>query len=145
MHVQEQKRSSLIIFALLSSFVLSLCSGCAVWDAYFMAKFDVNEYQYITRIRTHSQLGQSLCGTDAVKNEVNYVYTVAKEYKNYAEYIPRNENSFQLASNVLTIAEEFHKRYQGDKPPSTVYCKAKFTALEQSADHVQKVIGAKPR
>ena len=61
--------------------VASTLSGCAVWDAYFMAKFDVNEYQYIARIRTHAELGAPLCGTPAVRDEVKYIYTVAHEYK----------------------------------------------------------------
>lgn len=120
-------------------------SGCAVWDAYFMAKFDVNEYQYITRIRTHSQIGASKCGTPDVVEHVRYIYTVAQEYKNYAEMIPRNENSFQLAGTLTQITDEFYKRYQSDKTPSAVYCKAKFAAIERSAENIQRVIGAKPR
>ncbi len=131
-----------VLAALLLS---SALSGCAVWDAYFMAKFDVNEYQYITRIRTHSQIGAPKCGTPEVTEHVRYIYTVAQEYKNYAEMIPRNENSFQLASTLTQITDEFYKRYQGDKPPSAVYCKAKFAAIERSSENIQKVIGAKPR
>lgn len=123
----------------------SALSGCAVWDAYFMAKFDVNEYQYITRIRTHSQIGAPKCGTPEVTEHVRYIYTVAQEYKNYAEMIPRNENSFQLASTLTQITDEFYKRYQGEKPPGAVYCKAKFAAIERSSENIQKVIGAKPR
>lgn len=128
---------------------LALLTGCStvknVWDSYFMAKFDVNEYQYITRIRTHSQLGSPKCGSPEVMEHVKYIYTVAQEYKNYAEMIPRNENSFGLATTLTTITDEFYKRYQGDKPPSAVYCKAKFAAIERSAENIQKVIGAKPR
>jgi hypothetical protein len=122
-----------------------LLSGCAVWDAYFMAKFDVNEYQYISRIRTHAEIGKDLCGTDAVKNEVRYIYVVASEYKNYAEHIPRNKDSFELADTLTKITDEFHKKYQSDKPPSVSYCKAKFSAIERSSENIQKVIGAKPR
>ena len=120
-------------------------SGCAAYDAYFMAKFDVNEYQYIARIRTHAQIAQGLCGTPAVKDEVKYIYTVAEEYKKYAEYIPHNENSFGLAGTLTQITEEFQKRYQDDTPPSAMYCKIKMSAIMQSAENIQKVIGAKPR
>ena len=134
---------------LLIALALVLLTGCTtvenVWDSYFMAKFDVNEYQYITRIRTHAQLGTPKCGTDAVLEHVKYIHTVSQEYKNYAEMIPKNENSFQLATTLTTITDEFYKRYQGDKPPSAVYCKAKFAAIERSAENIQKVIGAKPR
>jgi hypothetical protein len=125
--------------------VASMLSGCAVWDAYFMAKFDVNEYQYIARIRTHAELGAPLCGTAAVRDEVKYIYTVAHEYKNYAQHIPRNDDSIKLSVTLGQITDEFYKRYQGDKDPSAAYCRAKFTAISQSAENIQKVIGAKPR
>lgn len=130
---------------LISVIVAFSLSGCAVWDAYFMAKFDSNEYQYITRIRTHAQVGAPRCGTPEVVENVKYIYIAAQEYKNYAEMIPRNEDSFKLASTLTDITDEFYKRYQGDKPPSVVYCKAKFAAIERSSENIQKVIGAKPR
>lgn len=129
----------------LALLLISLLPGCALYDAYFMAKFDVNEYQYIARIRTHAEIGKDLCGTDAVRNEVNYIYVVATEYRNYAEHIPRNKDSFELADTLTKVTDEFYKKYQGDKPPSVAYCKAKFSAIERSAENIQKVIGAKPR
>lgn len=122
-----------------------LFSGCAVYDAYFMAKFDMNEYQYITRIRTQAQLGAPKCGTPEVVENVKYIYVAAQEYKNYAEKIPHNENSFKLATTLTDITNEFYKKYQDDKPPSAVYCKAKFAAIERSSENVQTVLGAKPR
>lgn len=134
---------------LLAVVFLSLLTGCStvknVWDSYFMAKFDVNEYQYITRIRTHAQLGTPKCGTPEVIEHVKYIHVVAQEYKNYAEMIPRNENSFQLAGTLTQITDEFYKRYQGNQPPSAVYCRAKFAAIERSSENIQRVIGAKPR
>lgn len=126
-----------------------MLSGCTtvknVWDAYFMAKFDVNEYQYITRIRTHAQLGTPKCGTPEVVEHVKYIYVAANEYKNYSEMIPKNEDSHRLATTLTDITDDFYKRYQGDKAPSTVYCKAKFAAIERSSENIQRVIGAKPR
>jgi hypothetical protein len=59
--------------------------------------------------------------------------------------IPRNQNSFDLAKTLTDITDEFYKKYQSDKPPSVVYCKAKFAAIERSSENIQKVIGAKPR
>jgi hypothetical protein len=126
-----------------------MLSGCTTvkntWDAYFMAKFDVNEYQYITRIRTHAQLGIPKCGTPEVVEHVKYIYVAANEYKNYSEMIPKNEDSHRLATTLTDITDDFYKRYQGDKAPSTVYCKAKFAAIERSSENIQRVIGAKPR
>lgn len=126
-----------------------LLSGCAqvnkLYDAYFMAKFDVNEYQYAARIRTQAQIGAPKCGTPDVIKHVDDIYSTASEYKNYAQKIPRNENSAKLAETLIEITNEFHKRYQGDKPPSAAYCKLKFAAIERSSEHIQTVLGAKPR
>lgn len=130
---------------LLAVLLVLLLPGCALYDAYFMAKFDVNEYQYITRIRTHSQVGAAKCGTPEVVENVKAIYMYAQEYKNYAEKIPHNENSFQLASTLTQITDEFYKRYQGDKPPGAVYCKAKFAAIERSSENIQTLLGTKPR
>lgn len=122
-----------------------LFSGCALYDAYFMAKFDVNEYQYITRLRTQAELAIDKCGTPEVIPSVNYVHTVALEFKNYAEKIPHNENAYSLATTLTSITDEFYKRYQSDKLPSKVYCQAKFKAIEGSSKNIQEVLGAKPR
>ena len=129
--------------------LFSMLSGCAsvqgLYEAYTMAKFDVNEYQYIARIRTHAQLGSPLCGTLDVKEHVKYIFVVAQEYKNYAELIPDNENSFKLATTLTQITDDFAKKYQNNETPSVVYCKAKFMAIERSSENIQRVIGAKPR
>lgn len=125
--------------------IVSLLSGCAIYDAYFMAKFDVNEYQYIARIRTQSQIGVQKCGTPGVVENVNAIYSYSQEYKNYAEKIPHNENSFQLASTLIQITEEFYKRYQGDNPPGVAYCRAKFGLIESSSENIQTTLGNKPR
>lgn len=122
-----------------------LLPGCALYDAYFMAKFDVNEYQYITRIRTQAELGVEKCGTPDVLDNVKYIRTTAHEFQNYVEKIPRNENALGLAKTLNEITEDLYKRYQGDKPPSAVYCKAKLSAIARSSENVQTVIGAKPR
>ena len=139
--LRECEMKRLLAIALLASGL----QGCALWDAYFMAKFDVNEYQYIARIRTHADIGKPLCGKPDVVGEVKYIYTVAEEYKKYAQYIPKNEESFKLAGTLTEITSEFWTRYQGDKPPSAMYCRAKFDAIMQSAENIQKVLGAKPR
>ena len=122
-----------------------LLPGCALYDAYFMAKFDVNEYQYITRIRTQAELGAEKCGTLDVIENVKYIRTAAHEFKNYAEKIPHNENATELANTLNQITEDLYKRYQEPKAPSAVYCKAKLAAIARSSENVQQVLGAKPR
>ena len=131
---------------LLSLVTLTGCSTVKnMWDAYFMAKFDVNEYQYITRIRTHSQIGAPKYGTPDVVENVKAIYVYAREYKNYAEKIPHNENATELANTLNQITEDLYRRYQDPKAPSAVYCRAKLAAIARSSENVQQVLGAKPR
>ena len=126
-------------------FLPFLLSSCAIYDAYFMAKFDVNEYQYITRIRTQAELGIEKCGTPDVIDNVKYIRTTAHEFKNYVEKIPHNENALELSKTLNEITEDLYKRYQDQKTPGTVYCKAKLSAIARSSENVQTVLGAKPR
>jgi len=121
-------------------------SSCAVYDAYFMAKFDPNEYQYITRIRTHAELGNSVCDNAVeAQEQAKYLWMTAREFKNYAEDLPHNEKTIPLTESLNTLTEEFYKRYQSGDKVSSYYCKAKFTAINESSINIQKVIGAKPR
>ena len=139
-----------MIKRLLTICVIALSlSGCSTvqnaWDAYNMAKFDVNEYQYVARIRTHAQLGVPLCGTPEVRAHVQYIFVAAQEFQNYAEMIPNNQESYDLAVTLTNITDGFWKRYVNNSQPSDVYCKAKFSAIERASENIQKVIGAKPR
>ena len=121
-------------------------SSCAVYDAYFMAHFDPNEYQYITRIRTHAELGNSVCDNPVeAQEQAKYLWMTAREFKNYADAIPDNEKTIPLTVSLNALTEEFYKRYQSGDKVSSFYCKAKFTAINESSINIQKVIGAKPR
>ena len=64
---------------------------------------------------------------------------------NYVEKIPHNENALELSKTLNEITEDLYKRYQDQKTPGTVYCKAKLSAIARSSENVQTVLGAKPR
>jgi hypothetical protein len=53
----------LVLFALLS------LNGCAVYDAYFMAKYDTNENALVSKIRTMAELGADEC-KNQLKSEI---------------------------------------------------------------------------
>ncbi len=39
-----------------------LLSGCTLLDAYFMAKYDTNEYFIVNDIKTKAQVAEENCG-----------------------------------------------------------------------------------
>ena len=50
--------------------VLSL-NGCALYDAYFMAKYDTTEHALVSKIRTMAEIGVDEC-KNQLKSEVTF-------------------------------------------------------------------------
>lgn len=127
--------------------VLSL-AGCStvqgLWDSYFMAKFDVNEYQYATAIRTEAQLA-NCSNRDSMKQTANRIYQKAAELRNYTQYIPRNEPSFNMALKLFNETKSLNERYESTENISEAYCKQKIKIVERSANEIQHAFGSKPR
>ncbi len=125
--------------------VISLLQGCALYDAYFMARFDNNEYLLINKIRTEANLGAAKCGKPEVVEEVDRVWRTAVEFKNYTQSIPRNQEATKMASELAEIVKGLSERYHGKEPVSIMYCTTKFSSIERNAVNIQNVIGKKPR
>ena len=131
---------------LLAVFLLTQAlSGCALYDAYFMARFDNNEYGLINRIRTEANLGASKCGKPEVKEVVDRMWYSAVEFRNYSQSIPHNEEATKMGSELAEIVKGLSDRYHGTEPVSMMYCTTKFSAIERNAVNIQNVIGKKPR
>lgn len=126
-------------------FLVSSLSGCAVYDAYFMARFDNNEYGLVNRIRTQANLGAAKCGKPEVVAEVNTLYSTSVEFRNYGQSIPHNEEVIKMGNELMAIVKEFRDRYQGTEPVSMFYCTTKFSTIERNAVNIQNVVGKKPR
>ena len=120
-------------------------SGCALYDAYFMARFDNNEYGLINRIRTEANLGAAKCGKPEVVEEVDHVWRTTVEFKNYTQSIPHNEEATKMGSELAEIVKGLSDRYHGSEPVSMIYCTTKFSSIERNAVNIQNVIGKKPR
>lgn len=106
-------------------------SGCALW----MANYDSSEYSLVNKIRTTAELGTCEPAT------INSLYTTTTEFKNFAQYIPRNKATIDLSKNLYIIVDELHKR----ENPSPAYCKIKLNLIAKSAEQIQQVVGSKPR
>jgi hypothetical protein len=126
-------------------FILSL-NGCALYDAYFMAKYDTTEYSLVNQVKTKAQIAEDNCSNPVmVIIRMNDLYNSALEFKNFTIYIPHNEDSAKLASNLFTLTKDTRDYFNKTEKISPVFCKAKIQQIVISADIIQHVIGSKPR
>ena len=116
---------------LLISCSFVLLSGCSLW----MANYDSGEYSLVNRVRTIAEVGS--CD----KATVTELYNNAAEFKNFAQYIPRNQATIDLSKNLYILVDELYKK----ENPSPAYCKIKLNIISKSAEQIQQVVGSKPR
>lgn len=125
--------------------LLPLLSSCAVYDAIMMTPFDPNEYRIITEIRVDAAYYKDGC-TNPLVAQPNAIALARKTelYEVYSEQIPNNTDSYKAAKSLNEIAQGLAKRY--DTPPvPPLFCKLKYTSIENSARVIQHVIGNRPR
>jgi hypothetical protein len=122
-----------------------LLSGCTVVDAYLMTKYDANEYQMITDIRSKARQSKTQCD-DANISKINSGITAysTQLFVLYSEHIPRNKDMIDASQALNTIAQGLADQYKNTKV-STAFCKIKFESIETSAEKMQVIIGGRPR
>jgi len=126
-------------------FATVLLNGCALWDAYFMAPYDANEYMLITEIRTNAAIYREQCGNPVIAPQnAQAMANRTLLYERYEENIPRNENGFKAARALNEIAQGLNTAYtKGAVSP--VFCKLKYNNIEHSAELIQQVTAGRPR
>ena len=130
---------------ILLSFVM-LLSGCTLFDAYFMAKYDTNEYFIVNDIKTKAQVAEENCGNHIlVVTQVNELYIKALEFKNFTTHIPRNKDADNMSTKLLTLTKDTRDYFNKAEKISPIFCKAKLQQVVKSADTIQHVLGSKPR
>jgi hypothetical protein len=130
---------------ILLSFAM-LLSGCTVFDAYFMAKYDTNEYFIVNDIKTKAQVAEENCGNHIlVVTQVNELYIKALEFKNFTTHIPRNKDADNMSTKLLTLTKDTRDYFNKAEKISPIFCKAKLQQVVKSADTIQHVLGSKPR
>jgi len=123
-----------------------LLSGCTVFDAYFMAKYDTNEYFIVNDIKTKAQVAEENCGNHIiVVTQVNELYIKALEFKNFTTHIPRNKDADNMSTKLLTLTKDTRDYFNKAEKISPIFCKAKLQQVVKSADTIQHVLGSKPR
>jgi hypothetical protein len=126
-------------------FAAVLLNGCALWDAYFMAPYDANEYMLITEIRTNAAIYREQCA-NPVTAPVNAQAMANRTllYERYEEHIPRNENGYKAAKALNEIAQGLNTAYVKG-PVSATFCRLKYVSIENSATLIQRVTAGRPR
>lgn len=123
-----------------------LLNGCALTDAYFMARYDTNEYGLINQVKTKALLAQDTCyDTNISKAKVNDLFATTTEFRNFTFHIPRNEEATKIADKLVLLVGESKDLYNKTDKVSEIYCKAKLQQIVRSADVAQSTLGAKPR
>jgi hypothetical protein len=123
-----------------------LLGGCTVFDAYFMSKYDNNEYFIVNDIKTKAQVAEENCGNHIlVITQVNELYIKALEFKNFTTHIPRNKDADNMSTKLLTLTKDTRDYFNKAEKISPIFCKAKLQQVVKSADTIQHVLGSKPR
>jgi len=123
-----------------------LLSGCTLLDAYFMAKYDTNEYFIVNDIKTKAQVAEENCGNHIlVVTQVNDLYIKTLEFKNFTSHIPRNKDTDNMSTKLLTLTKDTKDYFNKAEKISPIFCKAKLQQIVKSADTIQHVLGSKPR
>ena len=126
-------------------FLVALLNGCALWDAYFMAPYDANEYMLITEIRTNAIQYRRQCDNPVLSPANAQAMANRTElYEKYQEQIPRNDNGKASARALNEIAQGLNTAYVKG-PVSPVFCKLKYNNIEHSAELIQRVTAGRPR
>ena len=125
--------------------LLPLLSSCAVYDAITMTGFDPNEYRIITEIRVDANHYKDACANPLIA-QTNAVAIANKTdlFEMYSEQIPGNDDGYKAAKSLNEIAQGLAKRY--DTPPvPPLFCKLKYSSIENSAKVIQHTLGNRPR
>jgi hypothetical protein len=122
-------------------------NGCALYDAYMLTGFDPNEYLIITQIRTDAQTYKKQCGNQLLAS-TNAIAISNKTdlFQNYNEQIPYNDNGINASKSLNEIAQGLANAYLDPKSePSALFCKLKYSSIENAAYVIQHVVGRRPR
>lgn len=125
--------------------VLMMLSGCTAIDAFLM-KYDPNEYQQISDIRTTAHLSKDSCSNPAqARLQADILANKTLTFKQFVQYLPRNDKVIAASVDLDKIAQGLKDQYAKSDKVSTAFCKIKFLNVETSAESMQKIIGDKPR
>jgi hypothetical protein len=124
---------------------LTLLSGCTLLDAYLM-KYDPNEYQMISDIRTTASIAKTQCDNPLMSvSNATVISNKTLAFVQFTQYQPHNDKVKAASIELNKIAQGLSDQYTKNDKVSPMFCKLKFGGIETSAETIQKVVGDKPR
>jgi|694.fasta_scaffold65777_3 hypothetical protein len=134
------KRISLLI-------LLFAFTGCSVTNqataVLFPARYDTNEYELINWIRTTAELSVDSCySTEISRENFEVLYKGSLEFKNFTQYLRRNQPAHDLAINLHLLVDEGYTLYDNQEV-SQFFCQTSLLQIADSATSIQQVIGRK--
>jgi hypothetical protein len=124
---------------------VALLSGCTLLDAYLM-KYDPNEYQQISDIRTTASISKTQCDNPLIS--VTNAVTISNKtlaFVQFTQYQPHNNKVKAASIELDKMAQGLKDQYVKNDKVSPMFCKLKFSGIESSAETIQRVVGDKPR
>jgi len=126
-------------------FVTNTLTGCALWDAYFMAPYDANEYMLITDIRVSAAQHRRQCDNPVLAPvNAQHIANKTELYEKYSEQIPRNVNGLRASRALNEISQGLNTQYAKGTVSAT-FCRLKYNNIEHSAELIQQVTAKRPR
>lgn len=124
---------------------VALLSGCTLLDAYLM-KYDPNEYQMISDIRTTASIAKTQCDNPLTSiSNASIISNKTLAFVQFTQYQPRNDKVKAASVELDKIAQGLKDQYAKSEKVSPMFCKLKFSGIETSAETIQRVVGDKPR
>lgn len=109
----------------------------------FPARYDTNEYELINWIRTTAELSINSCqDTEISRTNFDTLHASALEFKNLTEYLPRNQNVNDLATNLYLLVDNGSSMYNNEEV-STFFCQNTLLQIIDSSINIQQVTGRK--
>lgn len=130
-------------FVLVSA--VALLSGCTLLDAYLM-KYDPNEYQQISDIRTTASIAKTQCDNPLMSiSNATVISNKTLAFVQFTQYLPHNDKVKSASIELDKMAQGLKEQYIKSDKVSPMFCKLKFSGIETSAETIQRVVGDKPR
>jgi hypothetical protein len=112
----------------------------------FPARYDTNEYELINWIRTTAELSVESCNDyDLTQHNMVTLYRGSLEFKNYTQYQRRNQDAYEMASDLFTMIDNSVQVYAENDIVSQLFCEMSLEQISETAETMQKVLGDKPR
>jgi outer membrane biogenesis lipoprotein LolB len=123
-----------------------LLSGCSTFIDSYLMKYDSNEYQQISDIRTTASISKTQCDNPLIsESNATVISNKTLAFVQFTQYQPHNDKVKAASIELDKMAQGLKDQYTKGTKVSPMFCKLKFSGIESSAETIQRVVGDKPR